>query len=89
MAAIVGIVITALLQAAVLVGVGVTLFRVPWGSGLLGVVALLVLNVLAVTGLADVAARHQRFGAALMPVLGWLGFAAVSLGIGARILRFE
>lgn len=144
---IAGIVMTALLQAAILVGVGVTLFRVPWGSDPVAVVALLVSYILAVTGLAvllsafvrsrdqyaglgplltislamlggsfwpleivspfmrtlakltptgwamtgltDVVARHQGFSAALVPVLVLLGFAAVSLGIGARILRFE
>ena len=142
-----GIVITALMQSAILVLVGVLLFRVPWGTDPLATLALLVSYILAVTGLAvllsafvrsrdqysglsplltvglsmiggcfwqleivspvmqflakltptgwamlgltDVVARNQGFEAALVPILVLLGFAAVTLGIGARVLSFE
>ena len=43
----------------------------------------------AVIGLTDVVARNQGIGAALLPAAVLLGFAAVSLGIGVRMLRFE
>ena len=43
----------------------------------------------AVIGLTDVVARNQGVGAALLPAAVLLGFAAVSLGIGVRMLRFE
>ena len=43
----------------------------------------------AMLGLTDVVARNQGFEAALVPILVLLGFAAVTLGIGARVLSFE
>ncbi|HAL30889.1 MAG TPA: hypothetical protein DCP20_09290 [Coriobacteriia bacterium] len=43
----------------------------------------------AVMGLTDVVARNQGVGSALVPSLVLLGFAAVTLGIGAKALRFE
>lgn len=144
---ILGIVITALLQSAILVGVGVALFGVPWGSDPVAVFVLLLSYILAVTGLAvllsafirsrgqyaglsplltvglamvggcfwpieivspamrtvalltptgwamrglvDVVARNQGLDAALLPIAMLLGFAAVTLGLGARALSFE
>ena len=43
----------------------------------------------AVIGLTDVVARNQGVAAALVPTLVLLGFAAVSLVVGARLLKFE
>jgi ABC-2 type transport system permease protein len=144
---ILGIVITAVLQAAILVGIGAVFFGVPWGSDPLAVTLLLLSYILAVTGLAilvssvvrsrdqlsglmpllavglsmlggsfwplqivspfmqtiakltptgwamigltDVVARNQGMEAAVVPTLVLLGFAAVSLFLGARMLRFE
>jgi ABC-2 type transport system permease protein len=43
----------------------------------------------AIIGLTDVVARHQGVGTALVPTLVLLGFAAVTLGIGVKMLRFE
>lgn len=43
----------------------------------------------AVMGLTDVVARNQGIGAAVVPSLVLLAFAAVSLILGARLLRFE
>lgn len=144
---ILGIVMTAVLQATILVGIGVVLFRVPWGNDPLAVGMLLLSYILAVTGLAvlvsavvrsrdqlsglmplmavglamlggsfwplqitsdfmqtmakltptgwamigltDVVARNQGMEAAIVPSLVLLGFAAVSLLLGSRALRFE
>ncbi len=144
---IVGIVLAALVQALVLVGVGAFAFGVPWGRDPLAVFAVLGSYVLAGTGLAvlvsalvrtrgqmaglsplistglamlggclwpievvaplmqtvakftptgwavmgltDVVARNQGMAAAIVPSLVLLGFAAVSLLFGARLLRFE
>ncbi len=144
---ILGIVITAVLQAAILVGIGSAFFKVPWGSDPIAVVSLLLSYILAVTGLAillsavvrsrsqlsglmpllsvglsmlggsfwplqivspfmqtvarctptgwamigltDVVARNQGMAAAAVPTLVLLGFAAASLMLGARLLRFE
>jgi len=142
-----GIVITALLQALILVGIGAALFGVPWGTDPLAVGVLLLSYILAVTGIAvlvsavvrsrdqlsglmpllsvglamiggsfwplqivspfmqtlakftptgwamigltDVVARNQGLEAAAVPALVLLAFAAVSLILGARLLRFE
>ncbi|GAB4291084.1 MAG: hypothetical protein Kow0067_17580 [Coriobacteriia bacterium] len=142
-----GIVMTALIQAGILVGVGVLLFGVPWGRDPVAVSLLLIAYILAVTGLAvlmsslvrsrdqfsglgplmsvglamlggsfwpieivsplmqaiakltptgwamigltDVVARNQGLGAALLPIAVLLGFAVVSLGLGAKLLKFE
>jgi ABC-2 type transport system permease protein len=43
----------------------------------------------AVIGLTDVVARNQGAASALLPTAVLLGFAAVSLGIGVKMLRFE
>lgn len=43
----------------------------------------------AVMGLTDVVARNQGMEAAVVPSLVLLGFAAVSLLLGSRLLRFE
>lgn len=43
----------------------------------------------AVAGLTDVVARNQGLGVVLVPTLVLLGFAAVTLGIGVRFLKFE
>lgn len=43
----------------------------------------------AVMGLTDVVARNQGAGAAVVPTLVLLGFAAVTLGIGVKMLKFE
>lgn len=144
---ITGIVMTALAQAAVLVGVGVALFRVPWGADPVAVTLLLVAYILAVTGLAvlvssvvrsrdqfaglsplisvglsmiggsfwpleivspfmqtlarftpagwamigltDVVARNQGLAAAALPIAVLLGFAAVALAAGIKLLKFE
>lgn len=43
----------------------------------------------AVIGLTDVVARNQGVSAALVPTLVLLGFAAVTLGIGVKMLKFE
>jgi ABC-2 type transport system permease protein len=43
----------------------------------------------AVSGLTDIVARNQGLEAALVPALVLLGFAAVTLAIGSRMLRFE
>ncbi|MDZ4167471.1 MAG: ABC transporter permease [Coriobacteriia bacterium] len=43
----------------------------------------------AVMGLADVVARNQGLDAALLPTTVLLGFAAVSLGAGIKLLKFE
>lgn len=43
----------------------------------------------AVMGLTDVVARNQGMEAAVVPSLVLLGFATVSLILGARLLRFE
>jgi len=142
-----GIVITAVLQASILVGIGALAFGVPWGNDPLAVALVLLTYILAVTGLAilvsavvrsrdqlsglmpllsvglamlggsfwplqivsplmqtvakftptgwamvgltDVVARNQGLEAALVPSLVLLAFAAVSIGIGARLLKFE
>lgn len=142
-----GIVITAVLQAAILVGIGALFFGVPWGKDPLVVGLLLLSYILSVTGLAilvsavvrsrdqlsglmpllsvglamlggsfwplqivspamqtiakftptgwamigltDVVARNQGIEAAALPALVMLGFAAVSMGIGAKLLKFE
>ncbi|MDO9556024.1 MAG: ABC transporter permease [Coriobacteriia bacterium] len=142
-----GIVITAVLQALILVGIGAALFGVPWGNDPLAVGVMLLSYILAVTGLAilvsavvrsrdqlsglmpllsvglamlggsfwplqivspfmqtiakltptgwamigltDVVARNQGLEAAVLPAAVLLGFAAVSMGIGARLLKFE
>ena len=144
---ILGIVISAVLQATILVGIGAVFFGVPWGSDPLAVAMLLLSYILSVTGLAillssvvrsrdqlsglmpllsvglsmlggsfwplqivspfmqtvakftptgwamigltDVVARNQGMEAAIVPTLVLLGFAAVSLVLGARTLRFE
>lgn len=142
-----GIVMTALIQAGILVGVGVLLFRVPWGRDPIAVSLLLLAYILSVTGLAvlmsslvrsrdqfsglgplmsvglamlggsfwpieivsplmqtiakltptgwamigltDVVARNQGLEAALVPIAVLLVFAVVSLGLGAKLLKFE
>jgi ABC-2 type transport system permease protein len=43
----------------------------------------------AVIGLTDIVARNQGIGAALLPTAVLLGFAAVSLGAGIKLLKFE
>lgn len=43
----------------------------------------------AVMGLTDVVARNQGIGSAVVPTLVLLGFAAVTLGIGVKVLKFE
>ena len=144
---VVGIVLAAAVQAAILVAVGAVLFGVPWGSDPLAVVMVLGAYVLAATGLAvlvsalvrtrdqlgglapllatglamlggclwpveilspvmqtvakltptgwavmgltDVVARNQGVASAVTPTLVLVGFAAVSLGIGVRLLKFE
>ncbi len=43
----------------------------------------------AVAGLTDVVARNQGLGAALVPTLVLVAFAAVTLGVGVKMLRFE
>ncbi|PKQ19662.1 MAG: hypothetical protein CVT66_09100 [Actinobacteria bacterium HGW-Actinobacteria-6] len=144
---ILGIVITAVIQASILVGIGAVFFGVPWGSDPLAVAVLLLSYILSVTGLAillssvvrsrdqlsglmpllsvglsmlggsfwplqivspfmqtiakftptgwamigltDVVARNQGMEAAIVPTLVLLGFATVSLFLGARMLRFE
>jgi hypothetical protein len=43
----------------------------------------------AIIGLTDVVARNQGLGAATVPTLVLLGFAAVTLGIGVKMLKFE
>jgi len=43
----------------------------------------------AVAGLTDIVARNQGIGAAVVPALVLLAFAAVTLGIGVRFTKFE
>ncbi len=43
----------------------------------------------AVMGLTDIVARNQGLASAVLPVAVLLGFAAVSLGLGVRLLKFE
>lgn len=43
----------------------------------------------AVIGLTDVVARNQGLSSALLPTAVLLGFAAVSLGLGVKMLKFE
>lgn len=144
---ILGIVITAVLQASILVGIGAAFFGVGWGKDPLAVTLLMLTYILAVTGLAilvsavvrsrdqlsglmpllsvglamlggsfwplqivspfmqtvakmtptgwamigltDVVARNQGLQAAAVPALVLLGFAVVSMGLGARLLKFE
>ena len=43
----------------------------------------------AVMGLTDVVARNQGVATAVVPTLVLLGFAAVTLGIGVKMLKFE
>lgn len=43
----------------------------------------------AMAGLTDIVARNAGFSAAITPSLVLLGFAIVSLALGARLLRFE
>lgn len=43
----------------------------------------------AVMGLTDVVARNQGVGSAIVPTLVLLAFAAVTLGIGIKMLKFE
>jgi len=43
----------------------------------------------AVMGLTDVVARNQGIEAAVVPTIVLLGFAAVTLGLGVRFLKFE
>ncbi len=142
-----GIVMTAVIQTLILVGIGAVVFNVPWGNAPLAVALLFLSYILAVTGLAillsalvrsrdqlsglmpllsvglamlggsfwplqivspvmqtiakltptgwamigltDVVARNQGMQAALLPAAVLLGFAAVSLGLGTRLLKFE
>jgi len=43
----------------------------------------------AVIGLTDIVARNQGLASALLPTAVLLAFAAVSLGVGIRLLKFE
>jgi len=43
----------------------------------------------AIIGLTDVVARNQGVAAALLPTFVLLGFAAITLGIGVKMLKFE
>lgn len=43
----------------------------------------------AVIGLTDIVARNQGMEAAVLPAIVLLGFAAVTLGLGVRFLKFE
>lgn len=43
----------------------------------------------AIIGLTDVVARNQGLTSATLPTLVLLGFAAVTLGIGVKMLKFE
>lgn len=43
----------------------------------------------AIMGLTDVVARNQGIATAVVPTLVLLGFAAVTLGIGVKMLKFE
>lgn len=43
----------------------------------------------AVMGLTDIVARNQGIGVAVVPALVLVAFAAVTLGVGVRSLRFE
>lgn len=43
----------------------------------------------AVAGLTDVVARNQGVASAVVPTLVLLGFAAVTLGVGIKTLKFE
>lgn len=43
----------------------------------------------AIMGLTDVVARNQGVGSAIVPTLVLLAFAAVTLGIGIKTLKFE
>jgi ABC-2 type transport system permease protein len=43
----------------------------------------------AVMGLTDVVARNQGLASAALPTLVLLGFAVVTLGVGAKMLKFE
>lgn len=57
---IAGIYVTVLFEAAVMVGAGVAVFRVPWGDDPLGVVLLLASFALAATGLGVMATTLVR-----------------------------
>lgn len=43
----------------------------------------------AVAGLTDIVVRNQGFSAAVLPAAVLLGFAALTLGLGVRFLKFE
>lgn len=43
----------------------------------------------AVAGLTDIVARNQGIASAVLPTVVLLAFAAVSLGIGVKLLKFE
>lgn len=57
---VLGVFVTVAFQALVMVGLGVVLFRVPWGDDPLGVIMLLVTFALAATGLGVMASTLVR-----------------------------
>lgn len=58
-------------------------------SPLMKIVAMLTPTGWAVMGLTDIVARNQGLASAMLPVVVLLAFAAASLGIGVKLLKFE
>jgi ABC-2 type transport system permease protein len=58
-------------------------------SPLMQTIAKLTPTGWAVIGLTDVVARNQGISSALLPTAVLLGFAALSLGAGIKLLKFE
>jgi ABC-2 type transport system permease protein len=90
-----GIVITALLQSSILVGIGVALFKVPWGNDPLAVLLILVSYILAVTGLAVLLSAFVRsrdqysgLGPVLTITLAMLGGSFWQLDIVSPAMQF-
>jgi ABC-2 type transport system permease protein len=77
---ILGIFATTAVQAAVMIGVGVAVFKVPWGNDMLGVALVLGAHGLAATGLGVMLSTMVRSRGQLSALTSVLAIAMAMLG---------
>jgi ABC-2 type transport system permease protein len=75
-----GIYVTVLFEAALMIGAGVVLYRVPWGSDPLGVVMIISSFALAATGLGVMASTLTRTRGQLSAITAVASTALAMLG---------
>jgi ABC-2 type transport system permease protein len=77
---ILGIFVTTAVQATVMVGVGIAVFKVPWGNDMLGVAMVLGAHGLAATGLGVMLSTLVRSRGQLSAMTSVLAIAMAMLG---------